>query len=72
MTPTDLVLGTGTLPRKHNVTENELNFKARSRTHLKMKVDTLCVLRNFWNKNGSLVKDFCKTFSACGRSNCEV
>jgi len=72
MTHTDLVLGTETLPRKRDFTEKELNYKARCSTHLTMTVDTLCVLRTFWNKRGSLAKDFCKTFSSCGSSNCEV
>jgi hypothetical protein len=42
MTHTDLVLGTETLPRKRDITEKELNFKARCSTYLTMTVDTLC------------------------------
>jgi hypothetical protein len=72
ITRTDLVVGTGTLPRKHNKTENELNFKVRCRTHLKMTVDVLCVCYGISETKRSLAKDFCKTFCACGRSNCEV
>jgi len=72
MTHTNLVLGTETLPRKRDITEKELNFKARCSTYLTMTVDTLFVLRMFWNKKGSLAKDFSKIFSSCGRSNCEV
>jgi len=43
MTNTDLVLGTETLPRKNDITEKEMNFKARCGTHLTVTVDISCL-----------------------------